>query len=125
TTLFRSGGGASGACGTAESRGIVAVSMCLGMLLPSFGRGGYPAHMRPRDTTTEAHRAQIEIWRAMSPARKVRLAIEMSERAREIAIAGVMAREPGISRETARRRVLRGILGDALFEAGYGRRGDS
>jgi hypothetical protein len=81
--------------------------------------------MRPRDTTPEAHRAQIEVWRAMSPARKVRLVIEMSERAREIAIAGVMAREPGISRETARRRVLRGILGDALFEAAYGRRGDS
>lgn len=61
----------------------------------------------------------------MSPARRVRLAIEMSERAREIAIAGVMARDPGISFEAARMRVLRGILGDALFEAAYGSRSGS
>lgn len=27
--------------------------------------------MRPRDTSPDAHRAQIEIWRAMSPARRV------------------------------------------------------
>jgi len=42
-----------------------------------------------------------------------------------IAIAGVMTREPGITREAARRRVLRQILGDALFEAAYGSRGES
>ncbi len=81
--------------------------------------------MRPPDTTPDAHLAQIEIWRAMSGADRVRLAIEMSERAREIAIAGVMAREPGISSDEARLRVLRQILGDALFEAAYGGRGES
>jgi hypothetical protein len=47
------------------------------------------------------------------------LAIEMSERARAIAISGAMAREPGISRDEARLRVLRQILGDALFDAAY------
>ena len=81
--------------------------------------------MHSRDTTPDAHRAQIEIWRAMGPARRVRLAIEMSERARAIAVAGVMAREPGISPEAARLRVLRQILGDALFEAAYGSRSES
>jgi hypothetical protein len=80
--------------------------------------------MRPRDTTPDAHCAQIEVWRAMTPARRVRLAIEMSERAREIAIAGVMAREPGISHEAARLRVLRQILGETLFEAAYGSGGE-
>lgn len=58
----------------------------------------------------------------MSPAQRLLLAIEMSERAREIAIAGAMAREPGISREEARLRVLRQILGDELFEAAYANR---
>lgn len=81
--------------------------------------------MRPRDTTSAAHRAQIEIWRGMSGGDRVRLAIEMSERAREIAIAGLMAREPGISSEAARLRVWRQILGYALFEAAYGSRGAS
>jgi hypothetical protein len=80
--------------------------------------------VRPHDTTPDAHRAQIELWRAMSPSRRVQLAIEMSERAREIAIAGVMAREPGLSFEAARLRVFRKILGDALFEAAYGSRGE-
>ena len=75
--------------------------------------------MRSRDTHPDAHLAQIEAYRVMGPARRVRLAIEMSERAREIAIAGVLAREPGISREEARARVLREILGDALFDAAY------
>lgn len=73
--------------------------------------------MRSRDTSPEAHRIQLEAYRKMGPARRVRLAIEMSERAREIAIEGMLARSPGISREEARERVLRQILGDALFEA--------
>lgn len=75
--------------------------------------------MRSRDTDPAAHHVQIEAYRSMAPAQRLLLAIEMSERAREIAIAGAMAREPGISREEARLRVLRQILGDALFEAAY------
>jgi hypothetical protein len=108
-----------------EDRSLDSVDAALVRLVPSLGARRYDPLMRPRDTTPDAHRAQIEIWRAMSPARRVRLAIEMSERAREIAIAGVMNREPGISPEAARRRVLRQILGDALFEAAYGSRGES
>ncbi len=73
--------------------------------------------MRSRDTSLDAHRVQLEAYRQMGPARRVRLAIEMSERAREIAIEGMLARSPGMSREEARDRVLRQILGDALFEA--------
>jgi hypothetical protein len=46
----------------------------------------------------------------------VELAFEMSEQARAISIEGAMAREPGLSREEARDRLLRRLLGDALFE---------
>lgn len=84
---------------------------------------GYPGEMRPRDTHPDAYQVQVEAYRRMDPARRVRLAFEMSERAREIAIAGVMAREPGIGRDAARARVLRTILGAPLFEAAYGERG--
>lgn len=79
--------------------------------------------MRARDTSPEADAVQQEIYRKMSPERRLRLVIEMSERAREISIAGLMAREPGITREEARMRVLREILGDELFEMAYGKRG--
>ena len=79
--------------------------------------------MHARDTTSEAHAVQLEIHRAMGPARRLRLAIEMSERAREMAISGEKAREPGLTREKARLRVLRRILGDALFEEAYVKRG--
>lgn len=79
--------------------------------------------MRSRDTTPEAHAVQQEIYRKMEPGQRIRLVIEMSECAREISIAGVMAREPELTREEARLQVLRSILGDALFEAAYGKRG--
>ncbi len=78
--------------------------------------------MRSPDTHPDAHRVQIEAYRAMGPARRLQLAFEMSERAREIAIEGVMAREPGISRAEARLRVLRQVLGEAQFDAAYAAR---
>ncbi|MEZ4282665.1 MAG: hypothetical protein R3F21_23965 [Myxococcota bacterium] len=78
---------------------------------------------RSRDTHPEAHAAQLDAYRAMTPARRLRLALEMSERAREIAIAGELAREPELGIEGARARVLRRILGDALFEDAYVKRG--
>ncbi len=81
--------------------------------------------MRSRDTTPEAHAVQQAVYRKMDPAQCIRLVFEMSERARELAIAGVMAREPGLTRAEARMQVLRAILGDALFEAAYGKRGRS
>lgn len=59
----------------------------------------------------------------MSPGRRLRIALEMSERARELAIAGELAREPELGREAARMRVLRRILGDLLFEEAYVKRG--
>ena len=79
--------------------------------------------MRSRDTSPEAYALQQEIHGRMSPGRRLRLIIEMSERAREISIAGWMAREPGMTREEARMRVLRDILGDELFEMAYRKRG--
>jgi len=79
--------------------------------------------MRSRDTSEEAHAVQLAVHRAIGPAERVRLAFEMSARSREIAIAGILAREPGLAREEARARVLRRILGDALFEAAYVERG--
>ena len=76
--------------------------------------------MRSRDTTREALDAQRTAQRRLGPARRVELAFEMSEQAREIAIRGALAREPGLRPEEARARLLRRLLGDALYRAAWG-----
>lgn len=75
--------------------------------------------MPSRDTGREALVAQRAAERAIGPARRVELAFEMSEQARAISIRGVLAREPGLAPEEARRRVLRRVLGDALYLAAW------
>ena len=51
------------------------------------------------DTSDAARRVQDEIYRNMTPARRVELAVEMSEELRTITIAGIRARHPGIDDE--------------------------
>ena len=75
--------------------------------------------MRARDTAAEAREVQLAALRALGPTRRVELAFEMSEQARAISLAGVLAREPGLSPEQARARLLRRILGAALFDAAW------
>lgn len=75
--------------------------------------------MRSRDTTREALGAQRAAWRRLGPARRVELAFEMSEQAREISIRGALAREPGLTPEEARARLLHRLLGDALYRAAW------
>jgi hypothetical protein len=77
--------------------------------------------MTPRDTTPEARAMQVAVWRRLGGPARVELAMEMSDAAREIAIEGEMARAPSLSRDAARRRVLRRILGAEVFDAAYGR----
>ena len=77
--------------------------------------------MRQRDTTLEAREAQLTAYRAMGSARRLQLAFEMSERAREIAIDGMLDRNPQLTRTEARLRVIRRLLGDALFDAAWSR----
>ncbi|MEN8160169.1 MAG: hypothetical protein ABFS41_08875 [Myxococcota bacterium] len=55
----------------------------------------------------------------LGPARRVELAFEMSQQARETSIRGARAREPGLTQEEARARLLRRLLGDALYRAAW------
>jgi hypothetical protein len=52
----------------------------------------------------------------------VELAFAMSEEARRLSAAGLRQREPQLSEDEARARVLRRSLGKALYEAVYERR---
>ena len=71
------------------------------------------------DTAAAARRVQCAALRALGPARRVELALEMSEQARAIATEGIMARHPGLGPEQARARLLRRLLGADLFDAAW------
>ena len=75
--------------------------------------------MVTRDTTREAREAQLAAWRRLGPAGRVELAWELTEFARESSLAGLLARNPTLSREEACRLLLRRLLGDALFDAAF------
>jgi hypothetical protein len=73
-----------------------------------------------RDTAPDARRVHTRALRRLGPAARVLLAFEMSDEARRIAAASLCRREPGLSVQQARARVLRRVLGDALADAAYG-----
>lgn len=66
------------------------------MLPPTFGR--------PLDTSDEASRAQVEQWRAMTPAQKAELVASLTRATLQMMEAGIAARYPNAS---ARERFLR------------------
>lgn len=61
------------------------------------------------DTSAEARAAQIAVLRGLGPSERVRIAAEMSEDARRIAIEAEQRRHPDLSPTEARRIVLERI----------------
>jgi hypothetical protein len=75
--------------------------------------------MRAADTDPAAERAQIAAYRRMTAASRVELAIRMSEEAREICRAGIVARHPSYSAEEVEYALRRLLLGDQLFRRAW------
>jgi hypothetical protein len=63
------------------------------------------------DSTPDALAVQREVWRRMGPAARVRLAVEISEETRRIALAGARAREHVLPDSELRRRQIRTLYG--------------
>ena len=59
------------------------------------------------DTSPEAAAIQDEIFRRMTPEQRVRLAIEMSESMRNVALAGLRSRRPDLNEAELLRELLR------------------
>ena len=59
------------------------------------------------DTSPEAAAIQDEIFRRMTPEQRVRLAIEMSESMRNVALAGLRSRRPELNEAELSRELLR------------------
>ena len=72
------------------------------------------------DTSPQALRAQYEIYRRMSPGRKLELVFQTCRTGRELALAGLKMRHPDATDEQLWRLWARQHLGSELFEAAYG-----
>jgi hypothetical protein len=72
--------------------------------------------MQPADTAPEAAARQREAFRAMTPERRVELAVEMSDQIRAIAESGIRARHPELSDREVRDAVADLLLGRELAD---------
>jgi hypothetical protein len=69
------------------------------------------------DTDDDARAVQLAVLRRMGPSERVRIAAEMSEDARRIAIEAERRRRPELSEAEARQRVLDRLWGPDLAAA--------
>ncbi len=63
------------------------------------------------DTSPEAAAIQQAIFRRMTPEQRLRLALEMSESMRDIALAGLRSRRPELSEAELSRELIRLMYG--------------
>jgi hypothetical protein len=73
----------------------------------------------PADTSLEAARVQLEVYRRMPGARRLELAIAMCNTLRRVAADGVRFRHPEYDDDKVILAVARLTLGDALFRRAY------
>jgi len=63
------------------------------------------------DTSPEAAAVQQEIFRRMTPEQRLRIALELSEELRNIALSGVRSRHPEMSEEELKFELMRIMYG--------------
>jgi DUF1365 family protein len=66
---------------------------------------------KPFDTTPEAATIQEEIFRRMTPAQRLRIALEMSDSVRNVAAAGLRSRQPPMTHAEVLPELLRIMYG--------------
>lgn len=71
------------------------------------------------DTTPDAARVQLEVYRRMSGAQRLAIAIQLSADTRSLTLAGIRHRHPDYDEATARLALFRVLLGDELFRRVY------
>ena len=72
--------------------------------------------MRPADTTSNAWRRQIAIFRGLTGPERVAMAWNMSEAARELSAAGIRHRHPDWTAEQVRDALLEQLHGAQVAE---------
>jgi hypothetical protein len=64
-----------------------------------------------RDTTPRAAAIQLQLYRELSPSRRVQIAVELSEAVRATALAGIRRRHPEYSEQEVARSFLHLLYG--------------
>lgn len=73
----------------------------------------------PADTTAEAMRVQLDVYRRMAPQQCLEMACRMSDSARRLSAAGVRARHPEYDERKVELAVIRLMLGEELFRTAF------
>lgn len=72
-----------------------------------------------RDTSIDAERRQIEVWRCMSPAEKAEIVSQATSDVLTLAMSGIRQRHPGASERDCFLRLAELQLGPALVRVVY------
>ena len=75
--------------------------------------------MRPVDTSSEAEKVQIEIFRRMEPGKRLQSAALLSETCRALLAEGIRKRHPTYNEEQIKLAVTRCLLPEDLFLKAY------
>ena len=70
--------------------------------------------VEPRDTTDEARDVQIAAYRAMTPSRRVEIALQLSDDVRAISRSGIRKRHPELDERGVHHEFLRILYGPDL-----------
>lgn len=73
----------------------------------------------PRDTSEEAARVQLDVYRRMAPEERLRVGLELTQMSRDLVAQGIRARHPGYSDDDVRWALIRLWLGRELFARAY------
>lgn len=74
---------------------------------------------RPLDTSPEAERVQIEIFRKMTPEQRLQLSAQLTQIHRKRPAIGVRRRHPEYDEDQVRLAVIRLTIPEELFLAAY------
>ncbi len=74
------------------------------------------------DTSLDALRVQMEVFRRIGPAARLAQALELSEAVRRASEAGIRMRHPDAPDDEVRREAIRMALGPELFAEAFGER---
>ena len=74
---------------------------------------------RPADTSEDAYRFQIDLWRRLSGQEKVEIARRWSRRVRDVLREGIRSRHAEYSDEEVRLAAMHRLLGGELFAEAF------
>ena len=75
--------------------------------------------MRALDTISHAEKVQLDIFRRMTPEKRLQAAIDLAQTSRKLLKEGVSTRHPEYNEDQIRLAVIRLMLGEDLFLTAY------